>query len=103
MGYGCGGFSLVDREFDKTAVKFRKIIKMNEDKKIILVTHAPPYKTRLDKLGIHCGNKSIRKFIDKNKIDLVICGHLHENFGKEDKINKTRLINPGPFGKILTV
>ena len=37
------------------------------------------------------------------KPDLVISGHLHETAGKEDKIGKTRLINPGPFGKILDV
>ena len=104
LGYGGGGFSIVDKDFEKIAIKFKKIIKNNSDKKIILVTHAPPYKTRLDKLVQgHCGNKSIRQFIDKNKIDLLICGHLHENFGKEDKIGKTKIINPGPFGKIIQV
>ena len=103
LGYGGGGFSIVDREFEKTAnTRFRKIIKNNKNKKIILVTHAPPYKTRLDKLiQGHCGNKSIRHFVERNKIDLLICGHLHENFSKEDKIKKTKVINPGPFGKIL--
>lgn len=105
LGYGGGGFSIVDKEFEKIAnTKFKKIIKNNKDKKIILVTHAPPYKTKLDKLvGGHSGNKSIRSFVEKNKIDLLICGHLHENFGKEDKIKKTRIINPGPFGKIVVV
>ncbi|MBI2658106.1 metallophosphoesterase [Candidatus Woesearchaeota archaeon] len=105
LGYGGGGFSLTDREFEKTAnAKFKKTIKSNKGKKIVLITHAPPYKTRLDKLGQgHCGNKSIRQFIDKNKIDYLICGHLHENFGKEDKIKKTKIINPGPFGKIISV
>jgi len=105
LGYGGGGFTLYDKEFDNTAkTKFRKIIKNNKDKKIILVTHAPPYKTRLDKLiQGHCGNKSIRYFVDKNRIDLLICGHLHENFGKEDKIKKTKYINPGPFGKIVEI
>ena len=105
LGYGGGGFSVVDRQFEKIAkTKFKKIIKNNPDKKIILVTLAPPYKTKLDKLiQGHCGNKSIRHFVEKSKIDLLICGHLHENFGKEDKIKKTKLINPGPFGKIVEV
>lgn len=105
LGYGGGGFSVVDREFEKIAnTKFKNIIQKNKTKKIILVTHAPPYKTKLDNLeGGHCGNKSIRHFIDKNRIDLLICGHLHENFGKEDKIGKTKMINPGPFGKIVVV
>lgn len=104
LGYGGGGFSIVDREFEKISAKFKKIIKQNKDKKIILVTHAPPYKTRLDRLVEgHCGNKSIRHFVEKNKVDLLICGHLHENFGKEDKIGKTKVINPGPFGKIVEI
>ncbi|MBI2649794.1 metallophosphoesterase [Candidatus Woesearchaeota archaeon] len=105
LGYGGGGFTLIDREFDKIAnIKFKKTIKNNQNKKIILVTHAPPYKTRLDKLiQGHCGSKSIRHFVEKNRIDLLICGHLHENFGKEDKIKKTKIVNPGPFGKIIII
>ena len=103
LGYGGGGFSVVDGKFDNIAkIKFKNMLKNIEGKKIILVTHAPPYKTNLDKIAnSYCGNKSIRNFVEKNKIDLLICGHLHENFGKEDKINKTKVINPGPFGKIL--
>ncbi|MBS3101155.1 metallophosphoesterase [Candidatus Woesearchaeota archaeon] len=105
IGYGGGGFSIVDKGFEKTAKeKFKDIIKNHHDKKIILITHAPPYKTRLDKLiQGHCGNKSIRHFVEKNKVDLLICGHLHENFGKEDKIKRTKIINPGPFGKIIVI
>ena len=105
LGYGGGGFSNVDRVFETLAkTRFKKIINENKDKKIILVTHAPPYKTRLDKLGRnHAGNKSIRNFVEKYKIDLLVCGHLHENFGKEDKIGKTKIVNPGPFGKIIVI
>ena len=104
LGYGGGGFSLTEPEFYKTGKKFEKIIKNNKSKKIIFITHAPPYKTKLDLVaGSHCGNKTFRNFILKNKIDLCICGHLHENFGKEDKIKKTKVINPGPFGKIVTI
>ena len=104
LGYGGDGFSIVDKEFEKLRGKFDKIISKNEDKKIVLLTHAPPYKTRLDKLVQGpCGNKSIRNFIEKNKIDFHFCGHLHENFGKEDRIKKTRTINPGPFGKIVVI
>lgn len=105
LGYGGGGFSQRDREFEHlTKTRFKKIINQNKDKKIILVTHAPPYKTRVDKIGRnHAGNKSIRNFVENNRVDLHICGHLHENFGKEDKIGKTKIINPGPFGKIVEV
>ena len=105
IGYGGGGFSIVDKEFEKIGnSQFKQTIKNNHDKKIVLVTHAPPYRTKLDKLvDGHCGNKSIKQFVEKSKIEYLICGHLHENFGKEDKIGKTKIINPGPFGKIIIV
>lgn len=106
MGYGEGGFSIVDKGFNKTAKKFEKRIKKfsKDDKKIVLVTHAPPYKTKIDKImNEPCGNKSIKNFILKVKPDLVIAGHLHENAGKEDKIGKIKIMNPGPFGKIINI
>lgn len=108
LGYGGSGFSMVDKYFEKISRKFEKRIKKflnkGKDKKIILVTHAPPYKTKIDMIMDEpCGNKSIKKFILKIKPDLVICGHLHENSGKKDKIGKTRIINPGPFGRIISV
>jgi hypothetical protein len=102
LGYGGGGFSLVDKNFEKIAERFKKIIKDNE--KVILVTHAPPYNTNVDKINKKpCGNKSVRKFIQEAKPDLVICGHLHENAEKEDKIKNTRIINPGYKGKIIII
>lgn len=106
MGYGEGGFSMVDKNFNRVSKKFEKKIKKfkNNNKKIILVTHAPPYKTKIDRIMKEsCGNKNIKKFILKVKPDLVISGHLHENAGKEDKIGKTRVINPGPFGKMINI
>ena len=54
-------------------------------------------------MGNPCGDKSIKNFIKKIYPDLVISGHLHENAGKEDKIKNTKLINPGPYGKIITI
>jgi putative phosphoesterase len=104
LGYGGSGFSMVDKEFIKASKKFEKEIGKNKDKKVILVTHAPPYKTKLDNImGEYCGNKSIKNFVVKVKPDLVIAGHLHENSGKEDKIKGIKLINPGPFGKIVDI
>jgi Icc-related predicted phosphoesterase len=102
MGYGGGGFSFIDKKFEKIAKRFKKLIK--KDDKIILVSHAPPYGTKVDMIGReHCGNKSIRKFVDKEKPDLVICGHLHECAGKEDKIGKTRIVNPSYKGKVIEI
>ena len=91
-----------DKGFEKASKQFEKKIKGY--KKSVLITHAPPYKTKLDKiLEKYCGSKPIRKFIEKNKITLNVCGHLHENAGKEDKIKDARIINPGPLGKMVTI
>jgi len=100
VGYGGGGFSLTEPGFEK-------FVKNNKSKikgKIVLVTHAPPYGTKLDKLNSeHYGNKSITKFIEQFKPKLVICGHLHETAGIVQKLGKTLAINPGPKGKIIEV
>jgi len=100
LGFGGGGFSLVDKEFEKLSKSFEKKIKKKD--KVLLVTHAPPYGTKIDKLyKEHVGNKSILKFIKKTKPDVAVSGHLHELSEKEDKVGKTRVINPGPSGKII--
>ena len=104
FGYGGSGFALIEPGFYKTGEKFQKIIRKNKDKKIIFITHAPPYGTKLDLIvGSHCGNKTFRNFVSRNKIDLYICGHLHENFGKKDHIKRTHILNPGPYGKIIKI
>lgn len=101
VGWGGGGFSLIDKGFEKFT---RKIKKKIDGKKIVLVTHAPPYGTKADYIyKEHHGNKSIRKFIDTMQPKLAICGHLHETAGKKDKVKKSVVINPGPSGMVTTI
>jgi len=101
LGHGGGGFSTHNPQFEKIAKVFSK--KITKEKITILVSHEPPYGTKLDFINGHCGSKSLRKFIDKNPLKLVICGHLHENKNKIDKINGALIINPGPYGKIIKI
>jgi Icc-related predicted phosphoesterase len=62
-----------------------------------LVTHAPPYETRIDQTtrGEHVGSKAVRSIINRYKPTLAISGHIHEAKGI-DKLNQTILVNPGP-------
>lgn len=100
IGWGGGGFSRNDKGFEN----YQKRWKFEKDDNLVLVTHAPPYKTKIDQIyGEHAGCKSFRKFISKHNPILSISGHLHENEGKVDKIKKTRIINPGHEGKILEI
>ena len=104
IGWGGGGFSQEDKDFEKYGKKIKSFLKKHKDKAFVLVSHAPPYKTKLDKIGkSYVGNKSIRNFIKENKVDLNISGHLHENEGKIDKIDKSTVINPGREGRVLNL
>jgi Icc-related predicted phosphoesterase len=105
FGYGGGGFSKRDENFVKVTKKFEEF--WNEkyekkDAKLTLILHGPPHKTKLDLIGDnHVGNQDFTDFIKRVQPDLVICGHLHDNFKKQDKIGKSKIINPGPEGKII--
>ncbi len=112
FGYGGGGFAEDDREFEKVAKDFKKAIKDAKEEvkkkhhgkklKIVLILHAPPHGTDMDRIdGRYVGNKSYRKFIDETKPTLVVCGHIHENAGRDQKVGKTILVNPGPEGVII--
>jgi Icc-related predicted phosphoesterase len=126
IGYGGGGFDLTDQEFERFGNKIIKRIgkiekikkhkkgkktkKEKEEKgkgkkepKMVLVTHAPPYGTKLDFLNEFSGNKSITSFVEKAKPSFVICGHFHEHRGEFDYIGKTEVINPGPYGRIIEI
>lgn len=93
LGYGGGGFAMEDPGFRKIAREWYGKFK---DQKVVLVTHGPPFGTTIDVLGSrHVGNKDYRKFIERIKPRLVVCGHLHETAGQVDKIGKTKLVNPG--------
>lgn len=97
LGYGGGGFSKRYKYFDDViGPKFSKIIKEKKPDKVVLVTHAPPYNTDLDfVMGNHVGSKSFSDFIKKNKVDLYICGHIHECEQIQQKKYNTLIINPG--------
>jgi len=108
FGYGGGGFTMVDKAFERFGKKMFKRIKKirmkNKEVKLILVTHAPPFKTKIDMiLDSHCGNKSFKNFIKIANPNYVIAGHFHENFNKKDKVGKTIVMNPGPGGKIIYI
>lgn len=103
FGYGGGGFSKTEEGFENASEKFAKEIK--KDDIVVMVTHGPPYGSKVDKLGDlgHRGCKSYTDFIDKHKPMLWICGHLHETFGIIDIRKNTVIANPGPEGRILKV
>ncbi len=103
IGYGGGGFTKEDESFYRMGEKLGPIIK--NYRRSILLTHAPPYNTKIDEMHgrAHVGNKSIRKFIEKYQPSVAVSGHIHETFKKVDKVGKTVVVNPGPNGAIIYV
>lgn len=64
----------------------------------LMVSHTPPYATRLDRLsnGTPVGSRSVRQFIVQHQPHLCITGHIHESPGV-DFIGRTKILNAGPF------
>lgn len=103
FGYGGGGFSIEDPQYEKVVKKFKKTLK--KDAKLVIITHGPPYGTKCDFLP-HQGHRGCKTYteIDKElKPILHICGHLHETASIRDAIGDTLVINPGAEGKILRI
>jgi uncharacterized protein len=63
----------------------------------IFCPHAPPHETVCDRLsdGRHVGSVVIRRVVEREQPDLVLCGHIHEARGI-DEIERSRIVNPGP-------
>jgi len=103
VGWGGEGFVHDLPEFIKWAMKNDKAIKAA--KKVVLLTHQPPYGTVLDSLwGDHVGNRSFTQFIkNHSNVILALSGHIHETAGKTGKLNKAALVNPGPYGKVVRI
>lgn len=103
--FGCGGaniglFQLGEKEiFNLLKKGFSKIKYLN---KKIMVTHVHPSNTKMEKFTkFFPGSKGVKKAIDTFKPDILLCSHVHEAEGIEEKIGKTRVINVGRKGKII--
>ncbi|MBU4501797.1 MAG: metallophosphoesterase family protein [Nanoarchaeota archaeon] len=103
--FGCGfaniGLSQIpeDEIFD-ILKKSKNYIK--DAKKKIMVTHVHPDGSLMGKLSnLIPGSKGVKKAIDKLKPDILLCSHVHEAEGVEEKIGNTKVINVGREGKII--
>ena len=65
----------------------------------VLVSHSPPKGTLdLSSDGRSLGSEAIRETIILKKPTLAVCGHIHGDAGKMDRIGETTVINAGPKG-----
>ncbi|CAB50566.1 metallophosphoesterase [Pyrococcus abyssi] len=75
-------------------------LKKNYKQGDIVLTHSPPYNTKLDRTfsGVHAGSKGLRMFLEEEQPPICICGHIHEARGI-DEIGDTVIVNPGPLSR----
>lgn len=87
-------FGLLKKGYDK--IKYL-------DKKI-MVTHVHPSGTKMEKFTkFFEGSEGVRKAVEKFHPDILLCSHVHEAEGIEEKIGKTKVINVGKKGKIIEI
>jgi len=105
--FGCSGVNIgihqiTDKEAYDMLVKGHNYIKDANVK--IMVSHVHPAGTKMEKFThFFEGSKALRRVIDKFQPDIMLCSHVHEAEGLEEKVGKTRVINVGAKGKIFEI
>jgi Icc-related predicted phosphoesterase len=78
--------------------------KIKDIEKKIMVTHVHPTGTKMEKFTrFFPGSDGIRKAVERFKPDIMLCSHVHEAEGLEEKIGKTKVFNVGKEGKIIEI
>ncbi len=105
--FGAGGANI--GLFQLTEKEIYDLLKKGHDKvkylkKKIMITHVHPTGTKMEKFTkFFPGSSGIRRAIDKLQPDLLLCSHVHEAEGIEEKVGKTKVINVGKKGKIIEI
>ena len=105
--FGCGGANIGIEQLTEQEIfgylkrGFEKVKNLN---KKIMVTHVHPEGTEFSKLSHFVpGSEGVNKAIKKFEPDLLICSHIHEAEGIEEKVGNTLVINVGRKGKIIEI
>lgn len=69
----------------------------NADGADVIVSHSPP-KGVADRTstGLSVGSTAVRAAAERVQPKLLLCGHIHDSWGKEGMIGQTRVKNLGP-------
>ncbi|QDT09595.1 metallophosphoesterase family protein [Planctomycetes bacterium K23_9] len=70
----------------------------------VLVVHSPPRDTvDHDSAGRVRGSQAILESVRSRKPTLVVCGHIHSDWGKQVKVGPSIVLNAGPQGVVVTI
>jgi uncharacterized protein len=106
--FGAGGANTGPKSI-VTDKEMMDLLKQGHDKikylkKKILVSHVHPSETKMEKFtDFFPGSPGLKKAIGKFKPDIVLCSHVHEAEGLEEKIGKSKVLNVGRHGKIFEI
>ena len=65
----------------------------------VLISHSPPYGILdLSSRGESLGSTSVRQTLTDKQPKLVVCGHIHESWNQQIRVENTDIVNAGPFG-----
>jgi uncharacterized protein len=80
-----------------------RLSKFADVKPLVLICHAPPLNTALDRVkeGLHAGSQAVRDFIEQHQPAHFFCGHIHEAEGVAIQMGSTRAMNVGKRGYLL--
>ncbi|MEK6835893.1 MAG: metallophosphoesterase [Nanoarchaeota archaeon] len=105
--FGCSGTNIGINQLSEDEIFYllkRGFEKIKNTKKKVMVTHVHPIKTKIAKFSQFVpGSTGVNKALKKFKPDILICSHVHEASGIEEKIGKTKIINVGTEGKIIEI
>ena len=105
--FGAGGANIGINQFEEK--ELYDLLKKGFDKisylkKKIMVTHVHPTGTKMEKFtNFFPGSEGVKRALDILKPDLLLCSHVHEAEGIEEKIGGTRILNVGRKGKIIEI
>ncbi|MEM0341015.1 MAG: metallophosphoesterase family protein [Acidilobaceae archaeon] len=90
-------FTINELSEDEIEATLRSAISTVNTEKLVILSHSPPYGTRVDVItsGANVGSHALRAVIEEFRPLLCVCGHIHEARGA-DRIGRTLIINPGP-------
>lgn len=100
---GLGGSSITpyDTPYELTECEIHDILRefestiANYNGRKVMVSHVPPIEVLdLTNEYLNAGSYALREFLEKNELDLVICGHVHEAQGI-DRLGRTLIVNTG--------
>ncbi|MFH0978065.1 MAG: metallophosphoesterase [Candidatus Woesearchaeota archaeon] len=105
--FGCGGANIGIEQLDEKEIYGllkQGFDKIKDLKRKIMVTHVHPSQSKMERFtDFFPGSEGVRKAIDRFKPDLLLCSHVHEAEGIEEKVGNTTVINVGKSGKIIDI